>query len=73
MAVMKNKLNENIEELKITLKKDLQVIMAKLHIDDFDFHKYMEEVNDKLVKFREEVLENVITINISLIRRKWNG
>jgi hypothetical protein len=57
MAKVKNVFNENIEEFKHRVGNDLKKIYNKL--DDFDMRRYLDEVNEKLLKFREEVLQKV--------------
>jgi hypothetical protein len=56
---MKETMNHNFEEVKQKIKKDLKDIYVKLNIDDFDFQKYYEEVNEKVKSFKEEILEKV--------------
>jgi hypothetical protein len=59
LAKMKETMNHNFEEVKQKIKKDLKDIYVKLNIDDFDFQKYYEEVNEKVKSFKEEILEKV--------------
>ena len=81
---MKEQIHHNFEELKEKMKilyeKSLNNInninLQSVNISKFEFDvsKYIEELNDKVHKFKEEVLGNVLYQFIfSWIQNKWNG
>ena len=58
---MKDSIKENIEEMKKNFKEEYDYLYQKLHIEnyEFDIKKYIEELNEKIISIKEEILEKV--------------
>jgi hypothetical protein len=54
---MKDQISTNLKEFKEVIKDEAKLILEKIHFENFD--KYLEEINEKVITFKEEMIEKV--------------